>query len=197
MITDPNIAYILMLVGIYGLIIEFLSRHRPARGGGRGVPAAGAVRVPGAASELFGPGPDNPRHRPDDRRGLYAPVSASSAWAAWWPCRWLDHAHGHRAARLPDRAADDRRFATASVALLVFALGMVVRARRQELRTGVEHLVGAVATVESVNNGVAWARLEGELWEVACPQALQPQDRVLVQRHRRPHPPGVKTNQCR
>jgi membrane-bound serine protease (ClpP class) len=71
-------------------------------------------------------------------------------------------------------------FAAVSVAVLVFALGMVMRARKQLVRTGVAHLVGTVATVESVNDGITWARLDGELWEVACPEALVPQDRVVV-----------------
>jgi membrane-bound serine protease (ClpP class) len=71
-------------------------------------------------------------------------------------------------------------FAAASVAVLVFSLGMVLRARRQRVRTGVEHLVGSTATVESVSNGIARARLEGELWEVSCPDALGLEDRVVV-----------------
>jgi membrane-bound serine protease (ClpP class) len=71
-------------------------------------------------------------------------------------------------------------FAAVSVAVLVFALGMVMRARRQLVRTGLGHLVGSVATVESVNNGITWARLDGELWEVACPEELVPEDRVVV-----------------
>ena len=180
-ITDPNIAYILMLVGIYGLIIEFYN------------PGIGLPGVVGAVCLLL---------------ALYAfqvlPVSYSGlaliilgiglmTAEAFTPgigilglggvvafvvgsIMLMDtELPGYQIA-LPMIAA----FAAASVAILVFALGMVMRARRQALRTGVEHLVGAVATVESVNNGIARVRLEGELWEVACPQALQPQDRVLV-----------------
>jgi len=71
-------------------------------------------------------------------------------------------------------------FAAVSVAVLVFSLSMVMRARRQLVRTGVAHLVGTIATVESVNDGIARARVEGELWQVNCPDALCPQDRVVV-----------------
>ena len=72
-------------------------------------------------------------------------------------------------------------FSVVSVAVLVFALGMVMRARRQEVRTGIEHLVGEAAVIESVgSDGVALARLDGELWEVACADTLGPQDRVVV-----------------
>jgi len=71
-------------------------------------------------------------------------------------------------------------FAVFSVAVLVFALGMVLRARRQAVHTGMEHLLGAVATVETVNDGIAWTRLDGELWETRCPEELKPEDRVVV-----------------
>jgi membrane protein implicated in regulation of membrane protease activity len=48
------------------------------------------------------------------------------------------------------------------------------------VRTGVAHLVDTIATVESVNDGIARARVEGELWEVTASDALRPQDRVVV-----------------
>jgi membrane-bound serine protease (ClpP class) len=71
-------------------------------------------------------------------------------------------------------------FAVFSAALLVFALGMIMRARHQAVRTGLTHLLGTTALVESVTNDATWARLDGELWEVACEEILEPQDRVVV-----------------
>ena len=72
-------------------------------------------------------------------------------------------------------------FALFSAGLLVFALGMIMRARRQSVVTGLDHLFGARATVESVNGGVAWVRLDGELWEASCEEPLAPDDPVTVQ----------------
>jgi len=180
-ITDPNIAYVLMLVGIYGLIIEF---YHP----GVGVPGVlGAVCLllalyafqllpvsyTGLAlivlgiglmtAEAFTPG--------IGILGLGGVVAFTVG-----SIMLMDTELPAYQIAMPVIAA----FAAVSVAVLVFALGMVMRARHQVVRTGIEHLIGMVATVESVNDGVAWARLDGELWEVTCPEALGPMDRVVV-----------------
>jgi membrane-bound serine protease (ClpP class) len=180
-ITNPNIAYVLMLVGIYGLIIEFYN------------PGFGVPGVVGAVCLLL---------------ALYAfqvlPISYSGlgliilgiglmtaeAFAPSFGILGLGgivafvvgsimlmdtQLPGYQIA-MPMIAA----FAVFSVAVLVFALGMVLRARRQAVHTGMEHLLGAVATVETVNDGIAWTRLDGELWETRCPEELKPEDRVVV-----------------
>jgi membrane-bound serine protease (ClpP class) len=67
-----------------------------------------------------------------------------------------------------------------SAVLLVFALGMIARARRSEVVSGREHLVGAEAVVEAIPGGGIRARLEGELWSVCCADELAPSDRVRV-----------------
>ena len=180
-ITNPNIAYILMLVGIYGLIIEF---YNP----GVGVPGvAGAVCLlvalyafqvlpisyTGLALIILGIAlmtteAFTPSFGVLGLGGIIAFVVGS--------IMLMDtELPGYQIA-MPVIAA----FAATSVAILVFALGMVLKARRGELRTGVGVLVGKTATVESVNDGVTWARIEGELWEVDCQQVLEPEDRVVV-----------------
>jgi len=181
-ITNPNIAYVLMLVGIYGLLIEFYN------------PGVGLPGVVGAVSLLL---------------AMYAfqvlPISytgmgliilgiglmTAEAFAPSFGVLGLGgivafvvgsimlmdtELPGYQIA-MPMIAA----FAVFSAALLMFALGMILRARRQAVRTGVDHLLGAVATIESVSNGTAWVRLDGELWETACEDTLGPRDRVVVQ----------------
>lgn len=180
-ITDPNIAYILMLVGIYGLIIEFYN------------PGVGVPGVVGAVCLLL---------------SLYAfqvlPISYSGlaliilgialmTVEAFTPSFGIFGLGGIVAFVVGSIMLMDTdlpgyqiampliaAFAAASVAVLVFALGMVLKARHQVVRTGIQHLVGMVATVESSSGGVTWARLDGELWEVACPEALVPRDKVVV-----------------
>jgi membrane-bound serine protease (ClpP class) len=180
-ITDPNIAYVLMLVGIYGLIIEFYN------------PGFGVPGVVGAVSLLL---------------ALYAfqvlPISyaglglillgialmTAEAFAPSFGILGLGgivafvvgsimlmdtELPGYQIA-LPMIAA----FAAFSVGVLVFALGMIMRARRKAVVTGLDHLFGAKAPVESVRGGVAWVRLDGELWEVACEDLLAPDDTVTV-----------------
>jgi membrane-bound serine protease (ClpP class) len=71
-------------------------------------------------------------------------------------------------------------FAVFSVALLAIALGLVMRARRRQVVTGVEHLLGMTAPVESLSGDIAWVRLEGELWEAASKESLAVNDRVTV-----------------
>jgi len=180
-ITDPNIAYVLMLVGIYGLILEF---YNP----GIGVPGVvGAVCLllalyafqvlpvsySGLALIILGIGlmtteAFTPSFGIFGLGGVVAFVVGS--------IMLMDtDVPGYQIA-MPMIAA----FAAVSIAVLVFALGMVLRARRQLVRTGIEHLVGTTATVESVSNGVARARLDGELWEVDCMDTLGPEDRVVV-----------------
>ena len=181
-ITNPNIAYVLMLVGIYGLLIEFYN------------PGVGLPGVVGAVSLLL---------------AMYAfqvlPISytgmgliilgiglmTAEAFAPSFGVLGLGgivafvvgsimlmdtELPGYQIA-MPMIAA----FAVFSAALLMFALGMILRARRQVVRTGVDHLLGAVATIESVSNGTAWVRLDGELWETACEDTLGPRDRVVVE----------------
>jgi len=180
-ITNPNVAYVLMLIGIYGLIIEFYS------------PGFGLPGVVGATCLLL---------------ALYAfqmlPVSYSGLALiilgmglmiaeAFTPSFGIFGLGGVVAFVVGSIMLMDTElpgyqiampivvaFAAVSVAVLVFSLSMVMRARRQVVRTGVAHLVDTIATVESVNDGIARARVEGELWEVTASDALRPQDRVVV-----------------
>lgn len=180
-ITDPNIAYVLMLVGIYGLIIEFYN------------PGFGVPGVIGAVSLLM---------------ALYAfqvlPISyaglglillgivlmTAEALAPSFGILGLGgivafvvgsimlmdtDLPGYQIA-MPMIVA----FALFSAVILVFALGMILRARRQAVVTGLDHLFGATATVESVNAGIAWVRLDGELWEADCEETLAPDDPITV-----------------
>jgi membrane-bound serine protease (ClpP class) len=180
-ITNPNVAYILMLLGVYGLILEFYN------------PGFGLPGVTGAICLFL---------------ALYAfqalPVSyvgvglillgvALMTAEAFVPSFGVLGLGGIGAfvigsvmlmdtdvpayqVALPTIAA----FAVFSVALLMFALGLVLRARRSPVVAGMEHLIGATGVVESVEGGEPRVRLDGELWSVRCNEPLAVRDRVTV-----------------
>ncbi len=180
-ITNPNVAYMLMIIGIYGLIFEFSN------------PGFGLPGVLGAMCLLL---------------ALYAfqvlPISyaglglivlgvglmVAEAFAPSFGVLGLGgivafvigsiilmdtELPGYQIA-MPLIVA----FALFSLGVLVFALGMVLRARRGALVSGLQNLVGMDAVVETVRQGTPRVRLEGELWQVECDQPLQVNDRVSV-----------------
>jgi len=181
-ITNPNVAYILMLVGIYGLILEFYN------------PGIGLPGILGGICLLL---------------ALYAlqalPVSyaglglvllgvALMVAEAFSPSFGLFGLGGIAAfivgsILLMDTAVPAYRIALPLIlgvavfsgGLLIFAVGALVRVRRRPVVTGVGHLSGATAVVESVQGGSARVRLDGELWTVACDEALAPRDTVRVE----------------
>ena len=180
-ITNPNVAYLLMLLGIYGLIIEFYN------------PGLGVPGVVGAVSLIL---------------ALYAfqvlPVSyaglglmllglalmTAEAFAPSFGILGLGgiiafvvgsimlmdtNVPGYRIA-MPMIVA----FALFSVGLLVFAMGLVLKARKQKLVTGLGHLLGLTVDVESLNEGGALVRADGELWQAESEDSLEKDDRVRV-----------------
>ena len=72
-------------------------------------------------------------------------------------------------------------FTVFSAALLVVALGLLLRARRQVLVSGTEHLLGAAGVVETFRGEQPMVRLEGELWQARSEQPLAVADEVTVE----------------
>ena len=180
-ITNPNVAYILMLVGIYGLIIEFYN------------PGIGLPGVVGALCLLL---------------ALYAlqvlPVSyaglgllllgvALMVAEAFAPSFGILGIGGLIAfvigsVMLMDTELPAYRiampviaaFAVFSVAIFSIALGLILKARRQVSVAGVEHLIGEVGVVERVTSEGTWVRLDGELWHAESAGSLAESDEVIV-----------------
>ena len=180
-ITNPNIAYILMLVGIYGLIIEFYNpgfglpgvlgglcllvalyafQVLPISYAGLGLILLGIALM---TAEAFAPS-----------FGVLG-LGGVAAFVVGSIMLMDTDLPGYQIA-MPMIAA----FALFSVAVLVFAMGMIIRARRSALVTGLDHLFGSQATVESTDSDVAWVRLDGELWETSCAHPLAVGDAVTV-----------------
>jgi membrane-bound serine protease (ClpP class) len=181
-ITNPNVAYMLMLVGIYGLLIEF---YNP----GMGLPGVlGAVCLLLALYAF--------QVLPVSYAGLalillgislmtaeaFAPsfgilgLGGLAAFVIGSVMLMDTELPAYRIA-LPVIAA----FAVFSAALLSIALGLILKARRQVSVAGVEHLLGQPGVVERVTPEVTWVRLDGELWHAQSEQPLAEQDEVTVE----------------
>lgn len=180
-ITNPNVAYILMLVGIYGLIIEF---YNP----GLGLPGVlGAVCLLLALYAF--------QVLPVSYAGLaliflgigllmaeaFAPsfgilgLGGVAAFVLGSVMLMDTELPGYRIA-LPLIAA----FAVFSAALCSIALGLILKARRQASVSGVAHLIGELGVVESMDPDGAWVRLDGELWRANSTHPLAECDEVVV-----------------
>lgn len=70
--------------------------------------------------------------------------------------------------------------AVVSAGFLVFVASMAARARRRPVVTGVHTLVGAGGELVEFAGGQGWALVRGEHWKVRGPEQLKPGDRVRV-----------------
>lgn len=181
-ITNPNVAYILLMVGIYGLILEFYN------------PGMGLPGITGAVCLLLALYAFQMLPVSYAGMGLLALGVALMVAEAFAPSFGVLGLGGIVAfvfgsvmlmdSDLPGyRIAWPMILAVAlfSASLLVFALGMVLRARRAAVVSGVEHLAGQLATVGRVDGEHTWVWLDGELWQARSEQPLAMGDRVRVQ----------------
>jgi len=180
-ITNPNVAYILMLVGVYGLLLEFYN------------PGGGLAGIAGGISLLL---------------ALYAfqalPISYAGLGLillgiglmtaeAFSPSFGVLGFGGLLAFIVGSVLLMDTDIPAYQIALpvilgvaafiggeLIMALGMMARARNRPLVSGIERLVGLTAVVESEPGDIARVSLDGELWTVACAESLAPHDTVTV-----------------
>ena len=70
--------------------------------------------------------------------------------------------------------------ALTSALVIVVVGGMAMKSRKRPVVSGRESLVGSPGTVMLVDNGETWAQVEGERWRVRADAALAPGDRVRV-----------------
>lgn len=70
--------------------------------------------------------------------------------------------------------------AVVSAALIMAVGGLAARTRKRPLVSGNEQLIGGIGTISAVTVQGTWAALRGESWQVRCPARLAPGDRVRV-----------------
>ena len=68
----------------------------------------------------------------------------------------------------------------ASAAFFLFIAGMALRARRRPVVSGPEEMVGAVGEALEDLQGEGWARVHGERWRVRCATPLKRGERLRV-----------------
>ncbi|MBI3042025.1 MAG: nodulation protein NfeD [Betaproteobacteria bacterium] len=173
-ITDPSIAYVLLLIGIYGLLLEFYNPGFVAPGVIGGISLLVAlfafhllpVSYTGVALILLG-------------IGLFVAEYFVAGFGVLGLGGIVAFAIG--SVMLIDTEAPGFSIplplviaATATSALFLLAtLHLALRARRRPVVSGREHLLGATGEVVEEGGGETYARVHGEIWKVRSDGPLQ------------------------
>lgn len=184
-IADPNIAFILLLLGVYGILFEFWHPGVIAPG------VVGAICLVIALAALT--------VLPVDLAGLALVLLGIALMTAeaFTPGVGVLGIGGlvafvFGALFLFDPGASDIDIAVAwpviaaaalsSGLLSMGALGFALRARRRAVVTGAEAMIGATGKVVSWNEGAGRIRVQGEIWNAQAARGFAPGDGVRVVR---------------
>ena len=180
-VTNPNIALIFMLIGVYGLIFEFLSPGAIAPGliGAISLVVAlyGFSLLPisyaGVALVLLGIG----LMLAEAHIGAFGAIGVGGivAFVIGAIMMFPSGTPGFELSPAVIAAA-----AIVSVCLLVVALSMLVRSRKRRIITGKEALLGAEGEAVTWQDGEGRIRIAGEIWRARATGPLQPGARVKV-----------------
>jgi membrane-bound serine protease (ClpP class) len=181
LITNPNVAYILMLIGIYGIIFEFYNPGMVAPG------VAGVISLL-LALYAFQVLPVN-----------YAGLALIGVGIAMMIAEMMLPSFGALgiggvvafvvgSVMLMDTDAPGFGIswqvvggvALSAAALLLLMLTMLSRSQRRAVVTGPEDMVGARARVIDWQGGGGRVRVHGEIWRARGPDGLLPEQEVRV-----------------
>ena len=180
LVTNPNVAFILMLIGVYGLIFEFFSPGAVAPGLIGGISLVLAfyalafmpINYAGAALVLFGVA----LMIAEVHIGAFGALGVGGIAAfvigavMMFPARVPGFALSHGVVAVT---------ALGSAALLLLALAAVLR-RRRPVVTGHEALIGAEGEAVSWQDGEGRVRVKGEIWLARSDAALTAGSRVKI-----------------
>lgn len=180
-ITDPNVAYVLLLVGIYGLFFEFSNPGFVLPG------VAGAICLLLAMFAF--------QMLPVNYAGvaLIALGIAFMVGEAFLPSFGALGIGGVIAFVMGSLMLIDTEvpgfgiawplvaaLALGSAAFLVFVVGMALKARRRPVVTGREEMIGAEGEMLEDAQGEGMARVHSEIWKVRAAAPLRAGQRVRV-----------------
>jgi len=180
-LRDPNVAYVLLLLGVYGLVFELANPGTVLPGTLGAVSlvlalyAFALLPVNWAGLALIGLG-----------LGLMIAEAFTPSFGALGlggiatfvigSVILIDSEAPGGAVSLPLIAG----FAVASAVLLALVAGLAVRTRRRPVVTGGEQLIGAQGTAVAGFPGAGTVHLHGEVWGARCPQLILPGAAIRV-----------------
>ncbi len=181
LVTDPNVAFLLMLIGVYGLILEFFNPGSvlPGLVGAISLLVAlyGLAFVPinyaGAALVLLGVA----------LMVAEAHIGAFGALGIGGIAAFVIGALLMFPSRAPGFALSGAVVAGAaigSVVLLLFVLTVLLRSRKRPVVTGAAALIGAEGETVAWQDGEGRIRVRGEIWRARSNASLQAGSRVKV-----------------
>jgi membrane-bound serine protease (ClpP class) len=181
-ITDPNIAYILMLLGIYGLLFEFYSPGISISGIIGGISLLIALyalqllplNFAGAALLLLGIVLLTMESLVPSF-GVFG-IGGISAFTVG-SIFLFDTKLEQFKVSLPIIAS----FTLVTGVFIIFALGLIYRARKNKVVSGQEEIINAWVTVENNFIGDGYVYFNGERWAASSSKALQKHQQVQVQ----------------
>lgn len=180
-ITDPNIAYLLLMVGIYGLIFEF---SNPGMGAG-GIVGGICLLLAAYALQLL-PISYSALGLMLLGLGLLAAEAVSPSFGILGLGGVIAFIVGSILLMDSNVPGYDIALpvilavAISSALMLVVTLRLLQKTRFRPAVSGLSSLVGAEASVDRVYNDRPMVRLDGEWWQVRCDAPLAINDRVRV-----------------
>jgi membrane-bound serine protease (ClpP class) len=181
LVTNPNVAFILLLIGVYGLIFEFLNPGAIAPGLIGAISLLVAlyalafvpINYAGAALVLLGV----LLMVAEAHIGAFGAlgVGGIAAFVIGSLMMFPEHAPGFALSLGVVAGA-----AIGSAALLLLVLAALLRSRRRPVVTGGEALIGAEGETVSWQNGEGRVRVKGEIWLARSDAPLAAGSRVKI-----------------
>jgi membrane-bound serine protease (ClpP class) len=173
LITNPNVAFILMLIGVYGLILEFFNPGAVAPGVVGAISLLVAfyalallpINYAGAALVLIGVA----LMIAEAHIGAFGALGVGGIAAFVIGALMM---FPSRTAGLGLSGAVVAGAAIFSVAFLIVALAVVLRSRKRPVVTGSEGLIGAEGEAVSWDGAEGRVRVKGEIWRARAVSPL-------------------------
>lgn len=182
-ITNPNVAYILLMIGIYGIILEF---YNPGMGVA-GITGFICLVLAGFALQML----------PINYAGLalllvglilmilevLSPsfgvlgVGGLAAFVLGSVMLMDTELPGYQIS-MPLIAA----LAVGTAAFVMLVIGALVQSRRQRIASGTDTMIGTLATALEDFEQAGHVRADGEIWQAVCNEPVHKGDRLRIER---------------